>query len=651
MAWRLQFPESVEFLPPVQSQKPLPRINQQKVFCNYGYAKLFKKPNSEAFLLKVPTAKKQITLRLASDTGFNLIKRGSVPKEAVIKIRDCAELKCENGRLISLGTVIIDIFGRPAKFRVISDDHQLREDGILGAAFFHEAKVAVCYETQRVFFIDLTIENRQSFVMKTEAIVKMPDNLTKRLFAIMEAIDFSWNTFEEREYIIQLVSNYRELFYLPGDKLSVTNAIKCEIKLTDDTPFATPTWRKKNSVKNEEMKKQVEALLKDGIIRRSRSKWNSPCQLKLKDTDSNGNKIWRFIMSCTELKNRMEKKCYKMPRVKDILTKLGGSSYFTIVDLASTSYQIPIEPKDRAKTAFSTGIGKFEFNRMPIGIKNGSETIQEMMDGVLKGLESTFVFRDDMIVFSKSLEEHKSRVSALFDRLAGANLMVQTSKCKFFTRKVKYLGEIVTARGFLPDPDKVTSVLQLPQPRNKEQVQQLLNKVYPLYRYIQNLANVIEPLSRLTATEEQEFIWEEDQKSSHESLLHVVKNIPLLIHANYKKPFVLTVGATEVAIQASLTQKACGIDTAIEYFSRPLTLKEKKYSGLEREACAIIQAVQHFSIYLSGHRFQLQADREAFERLQGISTEPVMTELREEFRNLGWQIVKESDAKFSLQRC
>lgn len=322
-----------------------------------------------------------------------------------------------------------------------------------------------------------------------------------------------------------------------------------------------------------------------------------------------------------------------------------------MIDLASSSHQIELYPEDREKTAFTTEFGKFEYTRFPIGLKNGSEILQRMMDQVTEGLVSTYVYRDDAVVCSKTLEDHKVHVNALFQRLEAANLTVQTSKCKFFKKSVKYLGQIVSSSGFCPNPDKVAAILNFPRPRDLEQVEEFLASLHPLRRFVQGLDDVAEPLIKLVISEERRFVWGCDQQRSFDTIRDAVKVTPTLIHPNYKQTFYLTVGASDVAIKATLSQGERDKNRPIAYFSRSLTERERKYSKLEKEVYAIVQVMQRFKVYISGRKFVLIANQEAFDSLLGKKDDSGIEDLCSEVRSFGFKVDQQDDTTFSLKRC
>lgn len=161
--------------------------------------------------------------------------------------------------------------------------------------------------------------------------------------------------------------------------------------------------------------------------------------------------------------------------------------------------QIVIEEKDRYKTAFSTPFGKYEFVRMPFGLISAPSTFQRMVDMALNGLQGTILYAyiDDIIIFSKDIEEHNEKLVILFERLRKVGLKLQPSKCQFHLKNVTYLGHDISAAGVMPSKNKVIGAKNFPTPRNVKGVRALLGLSGYCRRFIDNFAKISKPLTNL----------------------------------------------------------------------------------------------------------------------------------------------------------
>jgi hypothetical protein len=151
---------------------------------------------------------------------------------------------------------------------------------------------------------------------------------------------------------------------------------------------------------------------------------------------------------------------------------MGQSKYFSCIDMVKGYHQIEMASEDRAKTAFSTKEGHWEYQRLPFGLKTAPATFQRMMNVVLSGLTGTrcFTFLDDIVIYAKLLAEHDVKIRQVFDRLRGSNLKLKPEKCEFLRREVSYLGHVISEKGVLPDKTKTRVTEEFPTPQNTKQL-------------------------------------------------------------------------------------------------------------------------------------------------------------------------------------
>ena len=213
-------------------------------------------------------------------------------------------------------------------------------------------------------------------------------------------------------------------------------------------------------------------MLEQGIIRHSVSPWTSPVWIVPKKMDFSGQKKWRLVIDYRKLNEKTIDDRYPIPNITDILDKLGRCNYFSTLDLASGFHQIEVEASDIPKTAFNVENGHYEYLRMPFGLKNAPSTFQRVIDNVLRehiGLRC-FIYMDDIIVFSSSLQEHLDNLGKIFDTLSRCNMKVQLDKCEFLCKEVAFLGHIVTTEGVKPNPDKMNIIKNWPLPKSEKEL-------------------------------------------------------------------------------------------------------------------------------------------------------------------------------------
>jgi len=273
---------------------------------------------------------------------------------------------------------------------------------------------------------------------------------------------------EERREIEKTCLEYHDIFHLPGEVLSNTTVVKHEIRFEPGAePINARPYRLPESQK-QEVQRQVEELKRGGIITESNSPWNSPLLVVPKKADATGEKHWRLVTDYQKLNEKTVSDAYPLPDVTEILDQLGQSRYFSCIDMVMGYHQIEVAEQDRAKTAFSTKEGHWEYIRLPFGLKTVPATFQRMMNVVLSGLMGLrcFVFLDDIVAYAKSLAEHDAKIRHVFDRFRESNLKLKPEKCEFLWRVVSYLGHVISENGVLPDKTKTKAIEEFPTPPN-----------------------------------------------------------------------------------------------------------------------------------------------------------------------------------------
>lgn len=413
---------------------------------------------------------------------------------------------------------------------------------------------------------------------------------------------------EENRAIRDLCNEYKDIFYCEDLPLTFTNQVKHHIRTVNDDPIYIKPYRQAPA-QAEEIKNQVEKLLKDNVVQESHSPWSAPVHLVPKKLDATGQPKYRMVIDYRRLNEITTDDRYPLPNICDLFDKLGKSNYFTTLDLASGYHQIEIAEQDRQKTAFSTQNGHYEFLRMPFGLKTAPATFQRAMDNVLRGLQGIhcLVYLDDILIYSNGLQQHLEKLRAVFDRLRLTNLKVQLDKSEFLRKEVQYLGHTLTKDGLRPNNDKIQVVLDYPIPETQTDIKRFLGFIGYYRRFIKDFSKITQPLTACLKKGKNVEITEK-YKEAFQKCKELLVNAPILQYPDMSKPFILTTDASEVAIGAVLSQGTIGADRPVAYASRTLTDTEKRYSAIERELLAIIWATKHFRPYLYGRKFDIVTD-------------------------------------------
>ena len=428
---------------------------------------------------------------------------------------------------------------------------------------------------------------------------------------------------EERTAIEKVVSEFQDIFHLGNQPLSFTNRIKHKIRTTDEIPIYSRNYRFPE-IYREEIDRQVEEMLKQGIVQHSDSPYNSPIFLVPKKTPPGAGPSekprFRLVVDYRSLNARTIDDKYPLPPISDLLDKLGRCQYFSVIDLQSGFHQIEMESDSQSKTAFSTPNYHLEFTRMPFGLKNAPSTFQRLMDNILRGVANEYccVYMDDIIVFSVSLQEHIERLRAIFKRLRAANLKIQLEKTEFLRKEVTYLGHVVTDQGVRPDPSKIKAISKYPIPSTTTEIKSFLGLLGYYRRFIANFADVTKPMTRCLKKGNVIDINDPEYIACFEKCKTLLANDPILQYPDFSKPFSLTTDASSVAIGCVLSQNVNGADLPIGYASRTLTDPERRLDTIHRELLAIVWGVQYFRPYLFGRKFKVFSDHQPLQWLNSV---------------------------------
>ena len=427
----------------------------------------------------------------------------------------------------------------------------------------------------------------------------------------------------------ELLMKYSSIFATSKTDLGRTKLIKHHIETGDEQPFKHKP-RRLPQAKFEEMKKQVEALHAQGVIRPSTSNWGSNVLLvKKKDC------TWRMCIDYRELNAKTKNvDPYMLPRVDDTLDALSGAKFFCTLDLISGYHQLELTEESKPKTAFLTprmNPSQWEYNMLPFGVLGGPATFQRAIDLLLLGLEYkvALAYLDDIIVFGKSHRECIERLAQVFERLVAANLKLKPSKCVMFAPETLFLGHIISADGVKCDPKKVDAVKNWQRPQTPRQVQVFLGTVNYYNRFIKDYSNTAKPLYALASMRKRkhQFDWTPECEEAFNTLRTALISAPVMAYPCAEGLMVLDTDASAFAIGGVLSQMQKitdpdghteEVEKVIAYASRTLEGREQRYCTRRRELLAIVAFVKHFRAYLYGRECLIRTDHASLKYIKSL---------------------------------
>ena len=406
---------------------------------------------------------------------------------------------------------------------------------------------------------------------------------------------------EEQDHIHTVLKQFPNVFAHDPKAPRESMKTKHVIESKDDRICFSKVRRIPNKWK-ESVNSQVDEMIKNDIIRPSKSPFNSNPVLVDKKSDSSK----RFAVDFRNLnKNTVPDSC-PLPNVDDLLDQCHGAKYFSQLDLASGYWGIPINEKDKFKTAFSVPRGKFEFNRMPFGLVNAQATFQRCMDSVVeevkqRGGRGIDAYVDNIILFSVSFEDHIKTLQILLKVLDEHGFSLRVDKCEFGYPYMEFLGFILDGKSIRPSPENIEKIKNFPSPKNRKALRRFLGLVNFNRRFVRNIADKCAPLNKLTS-DKVTFKWTEHHQKSFESI-RAALTAELSLHIpDWSKDFVIMTDASDSAVGSVLGQwEEGGLFKPLGYHSETLVQAARNsWSATERELFGIISASRKWKPYCCG---------------------------------------------------
>jgi transposase InsO family protein len=429
-----------------------------------------------------------------------------------------------------------------------------------------------------------------------------------------EDLDLEGLTDEQKNTVICLLEKHSRLW--DENRLGVLHGTQHRIETTGNPVFQHP-YRAGPAARQAE-KIEVDRMLKQGVIEPSHAQWASPVVLIPKPDGS-----IRFCIDYRRLNALTVRDVYPLPRMDECLDSLGDAEYFSTLDANTGFWQIEVAEEDRDKTTFSCHVGMYRFLRMPFGLVNAPATFQRAMDIILSEVrwDSVLVYLDDVIIFSRSFEEHVKHLGIVLQKMSEAGATLKFPKCKFFRQAVDYLGHRILPHKLQVLKRNVDAISRAEPPTTKTQVRSFLGLCGVYRRFVPNYASLAKPLTALTKKGAPEsFELGPCERVSFETLRDRLISPPTLALPREGRPYVIETDASDGQIGCVLQQSDDeGEPHPLGYWSRQLNSAEVNYSATEKEALAIVWAVTHLRPYLERSHFTVRTDHSSLQWLLSIS--------------------------------
>ena len=371
---------------------------------------------------------------------------------------------------------------------------------------------------------------------------------------------------------------------------------------------------------------ETKRLEEAGLISRSLSNWSAPCMVvpKKQDPDNPREVQLRMVIDYRQLNKRIITSRapdrngkigkvisnYLIPTIESLLARLEGCKYFSILDLRSGYHHIGLSEQSKLLTAFTTHSGKFQWNVLPFGIRIGVQTFSFVINKAI-GHCSNFAanYLDDIIVFSRTAEDHMEHLERIFAALQMADLKIKVLKCEFFKKHVSYLGFLIGETGIHCDRSKVEAINKIATPTSIMEVCQF-NRMCSYYRkfilHYSDISKCFNVMTKKGAT----FNWTKECNTAFKLLKEKLMEDPVLISPQVDKDYVIHYDASKYSYSGILQQTRPGMEelAPVAYFLRNFDKTQVKWNITEKEAYAIYKSVKKFTFYITGAKTMVFSD-------------------------------------------
>lgn len=383
----------------------------------------------------------------------------------------------------------------------------------------------------------------------------------------------------------------------------------CSLKPMD-VPKPTPFSRVPDNVKpiavrsrkytqeNEQfIKEETTRMLDAGIIRPSKSSWRAQVVVTQQ-------KKKRMVIDYAQTINKYTPlDAYPIPNIDELIQKVAKHIVYSALDLKSAYHQVEISECDRHYTGFEAAGKLYEFNRLPFGITNAVPEFQRAIDNVIEtnDCQATYPYIDNIIIGGDSQADHDKKLAHFLQVAEKYNLTLNENECVFSTKCIKVLGYCIEEGAISPDPDRVQPLLDLPVPKNKSSLQRVIGMFAYYARWIPRYSDNIRPLLKADS-----FPLTEEQVKAFNTLKKLLADSSLQ-SIDSTLPFTLETDASDFALSAVLSQEG----RPVAYHARTFNQNEMGHPIVEKEAEAVIEAVDKWKHFLICKPFKLITDQQA----------------------------------------
>jgi hypothetical protein len=348
-------------------------------------------------------------------------------------------------------------------------------------------------------------------------------------------------------------------------------------------------------------KKEMDRLTGIGVFKKTHeSEWAAPTFIQPKKTGD-----VRILTDFRRLNAVIKRRPFPLPKISDLLQKLSGFKYATAIDLSMGYYHIPLDEASKKLCTTILPWGKYQYQRLPMGIKNSPDIFQAIVADLFGDLEWVRAYIDDILITSNgTYEDHLQKLDIVLSRLEKAGFRANVRKCFFAKGELEYLGYWLTRDGIQPQPKKVEAILRLQSPKTKRQLRHFLGMVNFYRDMWKRRSHLLAPLTALVSGKSSALNWKEEHQQAFEAVKSAIAENVMLAFPDFTKEFHIYTDASDYQLGAVITQEG----KPLAFYSRKLNAAQKRYTTGEQELLSIVETLKEFRNILLGQKLIVHTD-------------------------------------------
>ncbi|KAM9993581.1 hypothetical protein ACTFIZ_011547 [Dictyostelium cf. discoideum] len=404
----------------------------------------------------------------------------------------------------------------------------------------------------------------------------------------------------------KILNKFKDIFVeqIPKFEPPSRQGFDMEVKVAEGSLPIKRSYNKMSEEESNKIEAEIKRLFEIGVIEESISSYSAPVFI----ATSKGKE--RVVFDYRGVNKQTEEFAFPMPNGEEILKATKDCKYFSVVDAKAGFHLLQVKKEHRSYTAFSFKGKLYQFRRAPFGMKNSPAYFNKWIQSIIEEFkEFARAYVDDIIIFSKTLEDHITHVNKVLEKLRREKVYLAANKAELFKDSVKFFGHVVSREGFKPVLDKVEAINNLSEPTTVTELRSFLGSCNYLRRFIPNYSELTARLAALTGSKTTRVTITDEMRDDIKRLKQAITSAPVLAKPDFSKSFDVYIDASDIGTGCVIMQDdGSGNIRPILYDSCRFSKYQRNYTTTDREFLALINVLDRHGYMLKDKRFRLFTD-------------------------------------------